>query len=107
MNAGAKVSRGMIKLCKVRSVGVNLKRIIYEIVVVPSVLYGAVAWALKERKTKRLDAMELKYLRSIWGLTRMDRFWSVEIRKRVGCNMSCRTECKLLAEVVWTCRKNG
>ena len=41
MNEGAKVSGAMSRLWKVRSLDVNVKRMTYERMVVPSVLCGA------------------------------------------------------------------
>ena len=38
---------------------------IYESIVVPSVLYGAKTWDLKEREKKKLNMMELKFLRNM------------------------------------------
>ena len=55
MKKSAKVSGAMNKLWKVRSLVVNVKKIMYDRIVVPSVLYGAKKWALKERKKKRLE----------------------------------------------------
>ena len=57
---------------------------ICERIVVPSVLYGAEPWALKEREKKTSDVMEIKFLRSMCGVTRMDRNRIKEIRRRMG-----------------------
>ena len=77
---------------KVRYLGVNLKRMMYESIVVPSVLYGADTLGLKEREQKRLNVMEIKCLRGNCGVTRMDKISNEEIRRRVGCKISCRVE---------------
>ena len=67
MNAGAKLSGVMKRLWKVRYLGVNVKKMMYESIVVPSVLYGADALGLKEREHKRLNVMEIKCLRCVLG----------------------------------------
>ena len=63
---GAKLSDAMITLRKTRFLGVNVKRMMYERTVMPSVLYGAETSGLKEREKKRLNVMEIKCLRSVW-----------------------------------------
>ena len=83
MNEGAKLSGVMKRLWKDRYLGVNVKRMMYESIVVPSVLYGADALGLKEREHKRLNVMEIKCLRGICGATRMDKISNEEIRRRV------------------------
>ena len=74
----------MKRLWKVRYLGVNVKRMMYESIVEPSVLYVADALGLKEREHKRLNVMEIKCLRGICGATRMDKISNEEIRRRVG-----------------------
>ena len=94
VNEGAKVSGAMSRLWKVRSVGVNVKKMMYERIVVPTVLYGAETWGLNVREKRRLDVMEMKCLRSMCGVTVRDRIRNEEIRRRVGVqiNMSGRVE---------------
>ena len=48
----AKVSGVMNRLLKVWSVGVNLKRMMNEITLTPSVLYGEYSWGLNDREKK-------------------------------------------------------
>ena len=50
-------------------------------VVVPTVDYGCEAWVLKGRDKMRLQAMELKVLRRVAGVTGLDCVRSEEIRK--------------------------
>ena len=49
VNEEAKVSGAMNRLCKVRPLGVNAKRMMYERLVVPSALHGAKTWRGKRR----------------------------------------------------------
>ena len=46
----------------------------YERIVEPSVLYGAETSRLKEMEKKRQNAMEMKWLRSMCGVTIRYRF---------------------------------
>ena len=82
VNEGVKVSGAMNRLWKFMSLGVNIKRMMHEKIVVPSVLYGADTLGLKEREQKRLNVMEIKCLRGICGVTRMDKISNEEIRRR-------------------------
>ena len=40
VNEGAKVADAMSKIWRVRSLGINVKRMMYERIAVPTVLYG-------------------------------------------------------------------
>ena len=84
VNEGAKVSGAMNRIWKARSLSINVKRMMYERIVVPTVLYGAETWSLNVREKKRLNVMEMKCLRNICGVTIRDRIRNEEIRRRVG-----------------------
>jgi len=73
----------MKKMCKIRSVNLKVKRELYEKVVVPTVMYGSETWANRVAERNKLDVMEMNCLRSMCGVTRMDRLRN-EIRGRVG-----------------------
>ena len=57
------------------------KLTVYNAVVVPTLVYGCEAWVLRERDKMRLQAMEMKVLRGVTGVTRLDCMRSEEIRK--------------------------
>ncbi len=48
------------------------KRRLYKGVVVPTALYGAETWNMGAAERKRLNVMEMRYLRSMCGVTQMD-----------------------------------
>ena len=54
----------------------------YESIVVPGMLYGSETWAMSARDRSRLEVVEMKCLRSICGVTRMDRLRNEYIRNR-------------------------
>ena len=56
----------------------------YERVVVPTVLYGAETWSLKEEERKKLNVFEMRCLRGMIGVTRLDRVRNVAVRERTG-----------------------
>jgi Reverse transcriptase (RNA-dependent DNA polymerase). len=78
----AKVMGGLKKVINSRSLGMEAKRTLYEGIVVPTVLYGAETWGLREDERRRLDVLEMKCLRSMCGVTRLDRIRNEEIRRR-------------------------
>ncbi len=49
---------------KCRSLGMNANRRLYKGVVVPTVLYRAETWNMEAAKRRRLNAMEMRCLRS-------------------------------------------
>ena len=57
------------------------KLTVYNAVVVPTLVYGCEAWVLRERDKMRLQAMEMKVLRKVAGVTGLHCVRSEEIRK--------------------------
>jgi hypothetical protein len=56
----------------------------YNSFIVPTALYGSETWAMTERMKQKVNVMEMSCLRSICGVTRMDRVRNEEIRRRCG-----------------------
>ena len=54
VNEGENVSGAKNRIWKVKSLGVNIRIMIYERIVVPSVLYAAETLGEKEKEKKRL-----------------------------------------------------
>ncbi len=52
--------------------------------VVPTALYGAETWNMGAAGRKRLNVMEMRCLRNMCGVTRMDRVRNEEVRRRTG-----------------------
>ncbi len=73
VNEGCKVLGACKRVFKSRSLHLNAKKTLNEGVIVPTVLYGAEAWGLREAERRRLNVFEMKCLRSMIGVTRMDR----------------------------------
>ncbi|VDL78049.1 unnamed protein product [Nippostrongylus brasiliensis] len=57
---------------------------IYRTVVRPVALYGAECWPATKEVEHHLSVMEMKMLRWMAGVTRLDRKTNAEIRKRFG-----------------------
>jgi hypothetical protein len=49
----------------------------------PSLLYGGERWVTTKRDMTRLEAAEMRFLRSVTGYTRLDKIWSEVIRKEL------------------------
>ena len=60
----------------------------YEGIIEPSLLYGCEAWTFKQQERKRIEAVEMNFLRNICGLRRIDSVLNVEIRRRYSKNLS-------------------
>ena len=63
---------------------INAKKCLYEGVIVPTVLYGAEAWGMRSAERRKVNVLELKCLRSLVGVSRMDRVWNEEVRRTAG-----------------------
>ena len=67
-----------------RGLGVKAKKCQYEGVIVPTTLYGAEAWGMRSAERRKVNVLEMKYLRSLVGVSRMDRVENEEVRRRAG-----------------------
>ena len=64
MNEGCKVLGALKGVMKNRGLGLNVKKVLYEKVVVPTVMYGSESWGMKvnERQTECVgDEMSEEY----------------------------------------------
>jgi hypothetical protein len=66
-----------------REISLKVKMKIFNAVVLPVLLYGATAWALTQAEEKKLDAFEMRMLRSILGVRWNDFERNVDIRDRL------------------------
>ena len=55
-----------------------------EEVIVPTALYGADAWGMKSAERRKVNLLEMKCLRNLVGVSRMDRVRNEEVRRRAG-----------------------
>jgi len=56
---------------------------LYKVVARPTLLYGSETWVTTKRDMPRLDAAEMRFLRSVKGYTRLDKIRSEVIRKEL------------------------
>src|SRR5215469_12530642 len=62
----------------------EMKRRIFESIVIPKVMYGSDTWSLNAKERNDLEVFEMKGLRSICGVSIRDRVRNVGIRERCG-----------------------
>ena len=55
----------------------------YKFIARPSLLYGSETWITTKRDMTRLEAAEMRFLRSVKGYTRLDKIRSEIIRKEL------------------------
>ena len=67
-----------------RGLGIKAKKCLYEGVNVQTGLYGAEAWGMKSAERRKVNILEMKCLRSLVGVSRMDRGRNEEVCMRAG-----------------------
>ena len=83
VNAGCKVLGVLKEVMKNRGLGMNVK-VLYEKVVVLTVIYGSESWGMKVTERQNLNVFEMKCLRSMTGVSRLDRVRNEVVRARTG-----------------------
>ena len=84
VSEGCKMLGAVNGVMKNRGLGMNVKRVLYERVIVPTVTYGSELWGMKERERRKLNVFEMRCLRSMCGVSRLDRLRNEEVRERTG-----------------------
>jgi len=72
----------------------------YKVVARPSLLYGSDTWVTTKRDMTRLEAAEMRFLRSVTGYTRLDKIRSEVIRKEL--EISGMQDVRLRYKQNWT-----
>ena len=67
-----------------RGSGIKPKKCLYEGVIVPTALYGAEAWGMRSAERRKVIILEMKCLRSLVRVSRIDRVRNEEVRMRAG-----------------------
>ena len=75
---------GLKSVLSNRGLGLKVKTCLYEGVIVPTALYGAEAWSMRSAEKRKVNVLEMKCLRSLVGVSRMDRVRNEEVRRRAG-----------------------
>ena len=80
MNEGYKAWGALTSVLSNKGLGTNAKKCLYEGVIVLTVLYRAEAWNMR----RKVNVLEMKWLRSLVGVSRMDRVRNGEVRRTAG-----------------------
>ena len=67
------------------------KKCLYELVIVPTALYGAEAWGMRNEERRKMNVLEMKCLRSLVGVSRSDKVRNEEVRRRAGIERELAT----------------
>ena len=90
----------MSKACdsKRRTVRICGKKSLYERVFVPTALYGAETWGMRSAERRKVNVLEMKCLRSLAGVSRMDRVRNKEVssRARIKRELASRADQRVL-----------
>ena len=84
MNKGYRAWGALKSVLSNRRLGIKAKKCLYEGVIVPTALYGAEAWSMRSAERKKVNVLEMKCLRSLVGVSRMDRVRNEEVCRRAG-----------------------
>ena len=64
--------------------GIKAKKCLYEGVIVQTAVYGIEIWGMRSAERRKVNVLEMKCLRSVVGVLRMDRVKNEEVRRRAG-----------------------
>ena len=81
MNEGYRAWGVLKSVLSNRGLMIKAKKCLYEGVIVPTALYGAETWGMRTAERRKVDVLEMKCLRSLVGVSRMDR---VRMKRCVG-----------------------
>lgn len=84
MEKYGRTMRALFPIMKDRVMDIEVKRIIFDNILVPTLTYGAETWSVSTREEKRIVAAEMRVLRTMMGKTRRDRLRNEWFRERVG-----------------------
>ena len=68
--------------------------------------YGAEAWGKRNAERRTVNVIEMTCLRSLAGVSRMDRVRNEEVRRRAGIERELASRDQSI-EMVWACLKIG
>ena len=84
VNEGCKVLGALKGVMKNRGLGMKVKKVLYEKVVVLTIMYGSEAWGMKVTERQKLNVFEMKCLRSMIGVSHLDRVRNEVVRARTS-----------------------
>ena len=87
VSEGSRVTGGLREIFK-KGVSREVKMRLYESIFVPTVIYGCESWVLNAKVRKKVEVVEMRILRDIANVRRIDRIRNARVREMCGCNAS-------------------
>ena len=87
INEGYRAWGALKSVLSNRGFGIKAKKCLYEGVIVPTALYGAEAWGMRSAERRKVNVLDMNCLRSLVGMSRMNRVRNEEVRRRAGVEM--------------------
>ena len=84
MNEGYRAWGALNSVLSNRGLGIKAKKCLYDGVIVPTALYGAEAWGMISAERRKVNVLEMKCLRSLVGVSRIDRVRNEEVCRGAG-----------------------
>ena len=84
LKEGNRALGGVREVWKRGGMSLEMKRRVYESIVIPKVMYGSETWNLNAKERYDLEVFEMKGLRSMCGVSLRDRVRNVRIREICG-----------------------
>ena len=84
MNKGYRAWGALKSVLSSRGLVINVKKCLHEEIIVSTALYGAEGWGMRSAERRKVNVLEMKCLRSLVGVSRMDRVRNGEVRRRAG-----------------------
>ena len=84
MNEGYRAWGELKSVLSNRGLGIKDKKCLYEGEIVPTSLYGTEAWGMRSAERRKVNVLEMKCLRSLVVVSRMDRVRNEEVRRQAG-----------------------
>ena len=84
MNEGYRAWGALKSVLSYRGLGMKANKCLYEGVIVPTALYEAEARAMRSAERRKVNVLEMTCLRSLFGVSRMDRVRNEDLRRRAG-----------------------
>ena len=84
MNEGYRAWGALKSVLSNRGLGIKAKKCLYEDVIVPTALYRAEELGMRSAERRKVNVLEMKCLRSLVGVSRIDRVRNEEVRRRAG-----------------------
>ena len=81
-------------------------RRIHNITAKAALKFGSEAWVLKKREEQRLEAAQMKFLRHLLGITKLDQEKNQCIRQKTGAQNIVK-EIRVPERVATTCTEDG